>query len=88
MGILPPRGDTERKKLAGGLQPRPALLLMIERAQRPVPAAQWKAAGEAAFGHGRLREAFRCFQKAGHEEGLARVRERLPGYEIYVPQGK
>jgi hypothetical protein len=67
---------------------RPALLLMFERAQRPVPAAQWKAAAEAAFAAGRLREAFRCFQKAGHEDGLARVRERLPGYEIYVPQGK
>ena len=67
---------------------RPALLLMIERAQRGVPAAQWKAAGDAAFAAGRLREAFRCFQKAGHEEGMARVREHLPGYEIYVPQGK
>lgn len=67
---------------------RPSLLLMCERAQQPVSTPQWKAAGEAAFADGRWREAFRCFQKAGDAEGLARVQERLPGYEIYVPQGK
>jgi hypothetical protein len=75
----------EEAAVRGG---RPVLLLLCERAHRPIPKARWQAAGEAAFAAGRFREAFRCFDKAGDEEGVARVRERLPGYEIYVPQGK
>jgi hypothetical protein len=78
-------GKIEEEAVRDG---RPVLLLLCERAHRPIAKARWKAAGQAAFAAGRFREAFRCFEKAGDEEGIARVRERLPGYEIYVPQGK
>jgi len=67
---------------------RPVWLVMIERDGRSIGAAEWKACGEAAFAAERWREAFRAFTRAGDETGLARVQEKVPGYEIYVPQGK
>jgi len=67
---------------------RPVLLLMLRRAGREVAAAEWSRAGAAAAQEGRWREAFRCYTEAGDEDGLARVREHLPDYEIYTPQGK
>ncbi len=67
---------------------RPVLLLMIRHAGRDVTAAEWSLAGTAALEAGRWREAFRCYFEAGDEDGLARVREKLPEYEIYTPPGK
>jgi len=67
---------------------RPVLLLMLRRSGREVNAREWSQAGAAAEQEGRWREAFRCYTEAGDEDGLARVREHLPDYEIYTPQGK
>lgn len=66
----------------------PVLLLMLKRAGRLPTAREWSAAAEAALVAGRWREAFRCFREAGDENGLARVREKLPDYDLYTPQGK
>jgi hypothetical protein len=66
----------------------PVILLTLKRALRPAKPAEWSAAGAKAFAAGRWREAFRCYREAGDEEGLARVREKLPGYDLYTPQGK
>lgn len=67
---------------------RPVWLIMIERIGRAISAADWKACAESAFRDERWREAYRAFLRAGDEAGLARVQEKIPGYEIYVPQGK
>ena len=67
---------------------RPVLLLMLERVGTPLAAELWKAAGDGAAGASRFRDAYRCYQKAGDEKGLEEVREHLPDYEIYTPQGK
>ena len=75
-----------RKRAAA--EGRPVWLIMIERDGRAVAAAEWKACGEAAFAAERWREAFRAFTRAEDDAGLARVQEKIPGYEIYVPQGK
>lgn len=66
----------------------PVVLLMLRRAGRTPKPEEWSAAGEAAFGAARWREAFRCFREAGDEAGLAKVREKLPNYDLYTPQGK
>lgn len=70
------------------LEGLPVLLLMLKRAGRAPEAKEWSLAAEKAFRDGRYREAFRCFLEAGDETGLERVREKIPGYEIYTPQGK
>jgi len=67
---------------------RPVLLLMLRRAGKEVDAKEWSAAGAAAFKDHRWREAFRCYSEAEDEDGVAKVLEKLPGYEIYTPQGK
>ncbi|MHC4939697.1 MAG: hypothetical protein ACYTHK_12060 [Planctomycetota bacterium] len=67
---------------------RPVWLVMIERTGRVISAADWKACGDAAFRKERWREAFRAFTMAGDEAAIARTQEKIPGYEIYVPQGK
>jgi len=67
---------------------RPILLLILERVGTRLPPEQWKAAAEAAIASSRWRDAYRCYQKAGDEKGLEAVREHLPDYEIYTPQGK
>lgn len=67
---------------------RPILLLMLARANRPVSADEWRAAGDAAFAAGRWRDAFRAYTEARHEPGLARVREKVPDYQLFTPQGK
>ena len=67
---------------------RPVWLVMIERTGRTITSADWKACGEAALRKERWREAFRAFTMAGDEAGIARAQEKVPGYEIYVPQGK
>ena len=66
----------------------PVLLLMLRRAGKVLKPSEWSTAGEAAFSAGRYREAFRCFREAGDEAGLAKVREKLPNYDLYTPQGK
>jgi len=66
----------------------PVILLMLRRAGQAPTAAEWSAAGEGAFAAGRYRDAFRCFLEANDAAGLERVRERLPGYELYTPAGK
>jgi hypothetical protein len=71
--------------VAAGL---PVLLLMLKRAGRMPEPRDWSAAGEKAFAEGRFREAFRCFLEAADEAGLSRVKEKLPDYDIYTPQGK
>jgi hypothetical protein len=80
-------GVSEMRRLAIE-QGRPILLLGLQRAGRAVPAGEWSACGEVAFRDGRWREAFRAFSEAKDEPGLAKAREKLPGYEIYTPQGK
>jgi hypothetical protein len=77
--------EVRRRAVADGL---PVLLLMLKRAGRTPETREWSEAAEKALADGRFREAFRCFLEAGDETGLARVREKLPGYEIYTPQGK
>ncbi len=67
---------------------RPVWLIMLERVGEQISAEEWSACGEAAFRAGRWREAYRAFVVAEDESGLERVHERIPGYEIYVPQGK
>jgi len=67
---------------------RPWLLLMLRRAGRAVAAEEWKRAGTAAESDERWRDAYRAFLEADDEEGLARIRERIPEYEVYIPQGK
>ncbi|MHC4549043.1 MAG: hypothetical protein ACYTEZ_09705 [Planctomycetota bacterium] len=75
-------GEIRRRALDEG---RPILLLMLQRAGRAIPAAEWRSAGEAASRAGRWREAYRCYTEAGDEAGQATVREHLPDYEIYTP---
>jgi len=68
---------------------RPLLLIMLSRSgEHSVSPKEWMAAGEVAFREARWREAFRCFTMAGNEAALERLRDKLPDYEIYVPQGK
>ena len=67
---------------------RPALLLMLVRAEREVTVEEWRTAGQAARRAGRTREAFRCLSMAEDEAALEELRSELPDYEIYVPQGK
>ena len=67
---------------------RPALLMDIERRGGPVSREDWKTAGDGAMKAERWREAFRCFLHAKDEEALARVQEKIPDYELYLPQGK
>ena len=67
---------------------RAHVLLSLVRVGHEIGPDDWKRAGEAAFEAHRWREAFRCFSEAGDEDGLAAVRERIPNYEIYTPQGK
>ncbi|MGH7161973.1 MAG: hypothetical protein ACREID_00710 [Planctomycetota bacterium] len=67
---------------------RPILLLALERAGRPCAAEEWKRTGDAAFAAGRWREAFRAYARAGDDEALQRVKEKIPDYEIYTPRGK
>jgi len=67
---------------------RPVWLLMIERTQVGIATDEWRRCGEAAEAAGRPREAYRAFTFASDEQALARIHETLPGYEIYVPQGK
>jgi len=69
-------------------QGRPALLLMLERAEREVTPEEWRSAGRSARAADRPREAFRCFTMAEDETALEELRSELPGYEIYIPQGK
>jgi len=78
-------GEIRRIAVEGG---RPTLLLMLRRLNRPVTEAEWKRAAERAMTDGRFREAFRAFHEASDQEGLGRVRAKLPDYEIYTPQGK
>jgi hypothetical protein len=65
-----------------------SLLLTLKRAGRGPTPADWSAAGEKGLAAGRWRDAFRCFREASDEAGLARVREKLPDYDIYTPAGK
>lgn len=67
---------------------RPLLLILCQRGGREVTRDEWRKAGEAAYSARRWREAFRCFTAARDDAGLARVREQIPDFEIYVPQGK
>jgi hypothetical protein len=78
-------GEMQARGVKEGL---PAVLLMLKRAGRAPAVKAWSGAAEAAFADGRWREAFRCFLEAGDESGLARVREKLPDYELYTPTGK
>jgi hypothetical protein len=67
---------------------RPILLLMLARANRAVSSEEWRSAAEAAFAAERWRDAFRAYSEAGDEAGLARVREKIPDYLVFTPQGK
>jgi len=67
---------------------RPVWLLMAQREGHTVSHDDWKQCAAAAEAAGRLREAYRAYRFAEDEGGLARIHESLPGYEIYVPQGK
>ena len=78
-------GEVRERAVREGL---PVILLMLRRAGRTPKPGEWTAAGAAAFAAGRYREAFRCYREAGDEDGLAKVREKLPNYELYTPQGK
>lgn len=84
-GDEPGIAEVRKRAVAGGL---PVLLLTLKRAGRVPEPREWSQAGDKAFSDERYREAFRCFTEAADENGLARVREKLPGYEIYTPQGK
>ncbi|MHC4340654.1 MAG: hypothetical protein ACYSX0_10650 [Planctomycetota bacterium] len=81
-------GIQEMRRIATE-QGRPILLIMLSRSgEHTVSPKEWMAAGEVAFKEARWREAFRCFTMAGDEAALERLRDKLPDYEIYVPQGK
>ena len=67
---------------------RPVWLILAQRAGQEIPASEWSACGDAAYRDSRWREAFRAYLAAENEAGLEKVREQIPGYEIYVPQGK
>ncbi|MHC4954075.1 MAG: hypothetical protein ACYTGZ_09305 [Planctomycetota bacterium] len=67
---------------------RPVWLLMMERVGHAISKSDWDGCGRAAESAGRWREAYRAFTRAGDEDALTRVREKLPDYEIYVPEGK
>jgi len=67
---------------------RPILLLMLVRTGLIPARAEWTQAAEAAMRAGRWRDAFRCFHEAADEAGLARVKEKLPDYSLFTPQGK
>ena len=77
--------ETRRHAFAEGY---PVLLLMLRRAGRTIPSDEWRQAAQAAGRAGRWRDAFRCYSEAGDEDGLAAVRDKLPDYAIYTPQGK
>ena len=67
---------------------RPSLLMAIEWRGEHLSREDWKVAGEGAMKAERWREAFRCFLHAKDEEAMARVQEKIPDYELFLPQGK
>ena len=77
--------ESRRRAVEGG---HPVLLLTLRRAGRAISCDEWRQAAEAAVRTGRWREAFRCYTEAGDEEGLAAIRDKLPDYSVYTPQGK
>jgi hypothetical protein len=81
------KGEAESRRRAVE-EGRPVLLLSLRRAGRRIPREEWRQAGAAAARAGRWREAFRCYTEAGDEEGVEAVRDKLPDYSIYTPQGK
>ncbi len=66
----------------------PWLLVSLRRDGHEVTPDHWLRAGEAAEAAGRWRDGFRAYTEAEDEDALARVREKIPGYDFYVPQGK
>jgi len=78
-------GEIRARAVREGL---PVILLTLKRSGRSPRPDEWSAAGGAALAAGRWREAFRCFREAQDEAGLARVKEKLPDYDLYTPQGK
>ena len=75
-------GDDEgvlRLRQRGVAEGRTILLVMLERAGRAPTAQEWSQAADASFSAGRYRDAYRCFQKAGDEAGIERVKEKDPG---------
>ncbi len=77
--------EAKRHALSDG---RPLLLAMLARGGRQVAPEEWRACGEACFAAERWREAYRSFVAAGDEAAIARVRERIPEFEPYTPEGK
>ncbi|MHC4136490.1 MAG: hypothetical protein ACYTDU_00565 [Planctomycetota bacterium] len=80
-------GEAEERRRAVA-EGHPVLLLMLRRAGKSVSRDEWRQAAQAAARAGRWREAFRCYTEAGDEAGLAEIRDKLPDYSIYTPQGR
>ena len=74
-------GEIKQRALSEG---RPVWLLMMRHDERAISAADWTACGAGAERAGRLREAFSAFTLADDKEAVARLRELLPDYEMYV----
>jgi hypothetical protein len=63
-------------------------LKALERIGVTVGADAWRACASAAEDKGRWYDALRCYEILKDEPALARVREKLPGFKIAVPDNK
>jgi len=63
-------------------------LKALERIGFTVDADAWRACASAAEDHGRWYDALRCYEVLKDDASLARVREKLPGFKVAVPENK
>lgn len=64
------------------------VLLSLERMGRAVTDADRRACAVAAEGHGRWYDAHRLYDRLQDAEALARVRAKIPGFQVAIPENK
>jgi hypothetical protein len=78
-----------REDLANAVRSGSSFVLKaLERLGVAVDAEAWTRCGDAAEAKERWYDALRCREAVKDEAGAARVREKLPGFKIAVPENK